>query len=218
MPSDRISPTRGGSFLETVSLFGLPALAAATFIFSLPGETRSQGEPSGFPSPPEPPPLCPGRHPGAGDSTPVDLAEIRRAYREIEGDVRRRLARGDAPPAASFARPYDAGLPACREEATRSVELPRTETSRLRGRRLCFLRVSDPARVGLPPELENVPGLEILVASIPHLGDLPEVSRRLGRPVALGSAGLARALGVRCASTWIVVSEKGDAAELHEVR
>ena len=83
---------------------------------------------------------------------------------------------------------------------------------------MVFIAAPDPARVELPPEVEKDPAAEILVVRLKHLADLSEIARRLGRPVSLGTAEFAKSLGVRCSSTWVKLSEKGDALELYESR
>ena len=108
------------------------------------------------------------------------------------------------------------GLPACRGDATRTQGLPAALTSRFPGKLLYFVSASDLGRLRLPPEIEKNPGAEILVVRANHLSDLPEIARRLGRPVSLGTAEFAKALGVRCGNTWVKISEKGEGCELHE--
>jgi hypothetical protein len=204
--------------IRELLVVAVPALLAAGVLGALPGESRSQGEertrvPEGEVARP-----CGEWHRGAGDSSPLDLASVKREYAALRDKVARSLDRLKADAAADLARPFDSKLPACAGEATRTETLEQGKGARLRGRLLYFVAVPDPGRLRLPPEVAADPGAQILVVRTPAMKDLPEIASALGRPITLGSADLARALGVRCANTWLKVSEKGDAVELHESR
>jgi hypothetical protein len=212
----RLRPARLN--LRELSRLVVPGLAAAGLLFALPGDGGSQGEPKGASTKSEPAPLCGEWHRGAGETTALDLGEIRRAHADLKSRVARSLDRAGGAPPLDLARPYDAGLPACREEAVRLESLSPAQGSRFRGRTLYFRSASDLARLSLPPEVGRIPEAEILIVQARSLKDLPEIAHRLGRPVSLASASFARALGVRCANTWLRISEKGDGIELHESR
>jgi hypothetical protein len=204
--------------LRRLSSLALPGLVAVGLSFALPGDTRPQGEPKGASKKSESPPLCGEWHPGAGETTRLDPGVIQRAYADLKSRVSRSLDRAGGAPGLDLARPYDAGLPACRGEAVRMEDLPPERGSRFCGRTLSFRSASDLGRLSLPPELERISAAEILIVQARSLKDLPEAARRLGRPVSLATASFARALGVRCAPTWLRISEKGDRIELHEGR
>lgn len=218
MGSDSNLPSRSRRMLQELAGMGLPALLAAGLFILLPADSRSQGD-----SPPgrrtlEAAPVCGEWHRGSGPTSPLDTGAISRAYLDLKKRVTQSLDREIAPSVPDLSRPYDAGLPACRGEATRIEALPVAPGSRFRGRTLYFVSASAPGRLELPPEIEQSRDAEILVVKAWSLKDLPEIARSLGRPVSLGTAEFAKALGVRCAGTWLKISEKGDAVELHESR
>ena len=196
----------------------LAALAVLALLALLSREVRPEGDPALPTGASEPARLCGRRHPGGGESVRVDLGAVREAL----GDLEVRLGRAFQTPAKKAAveldAPADAGLPACRGESVRTLRLAEGTLSRLRGSVLLFTEVQDPQRLELPREIAENPRAQILILRARKLGDLPRIAERLGRPVSLGSAELARTLGVRCATTWIRVSEKGDELELHESR
>lgn len=202
--------------LREVLGIGLPALLGAGLFFVLPADSRSQGDPADGAKKIEAAPLCDQWHRGSGPAAPLDLDVIKRAYGDLKTRVAKSLDRAVAAPAQGLDQAYDAGLPTCRGEATRTQVLPPAQASRFRGKLIFFVSVADPGRLHLPPEIEADQGAEILVVRTRHLSDLPEIARRLGRPVSLGTAEFAKALGVRCASTWLRISEKGEGSELHE--
>jgi hypothetical protein len=218
MGSDPKLRSRPRRVLRELSSFAIPGLVAAGLYFALPADSRSQGERKAAREISEPAPLCGEWHRGAGQTTAVDLLEIKRAYSGMKARVAQALDRRGDVPAPDLGRAYDAGLPACRGDAMRTEVLPTVRGARFRGRTLTFLSASDLGRLALPPEVERTPGAEILIVKVRSLKDLPEIAQRLGRPVSLASAEFAKALGVRCANTWLKISEKGDAIELHEAR
>jgi len=209
----------GRHLLREVIGIGLPALLAGGLFAALPTDSRSQGERAETPKKTESAPLCDEWHRGSGATSPLDLDEVKRAYADLKTRVAKSLdgARAVAQPdLPDKNRSYDAGLPACRGEATRTQALPAALASRFPGKLLYFVSASDLGRLRLPPEIEGNPAAEILIVRASHLADLPEIARRLGRPVSLGTAEFAKALGVRCANTWLRISEKGEGCELHE--
>lgn len=212
----RILSWRG--LLREVAAVVLPGLLAAGLFAVLPGKSHSQGEGKAAGPKAEDPKLCGEWHRGAGDTSPLDLVAVRRAYDALRDRVAKAVDRSKVEMAGELDRPYDAGLPACRGTATRSERLPRAEAARIAGRAFYFVSVSDPARLAIPPEVALDPSAQIVVLRVGALRDLPAVARAAGRGVSLGGAELAKALGVRCANTWLKVSEKGDAVELHEGR
>jgi hypothetical protein len=218
MASDKHRSPRLRRALGELSSLALPGLIAAGLLFALPADTRSQGERPARKESSDPPPLCGEWHRGAGETTPLDLGEIKRAYAGLKTRLSQDLARESRPAMPDLDRPYEAGLPACREDQVRTEPLSQARGARFRGKSLFFLSTTDPGRLSLPPEVERTPGAEILLLGVKSLRDLPEIARRLGRPVSLASAEFARALGVRCANTWVRISEKGDTLELHEMR
>lgn len=206
----------------------LGLLLAGLGFLALSRESRSQAEvlrPGRVAAAPAPgvPVLCERRHPGGrgGETGPLDLGAVRRAYTAIARGLARLL---DAAPreATSLAVPkiaersHDAGLPACRETAERRERLPRELGARLRGRTLYFASLGDPDLFRLPPEIARDTGAFIFLLSARSLGELRSLEGRLGRPVSLADAFFARALGVRCANTRLVLSESGEEAMLHE--
>lgn len=209
-----------GSLLREALGAALPLGIAAGLFLALPVDSRSQADAGRRRPKPEEAVLCGEWHRAGGETVALDLERVKRSYLDLGTRLAKSLdARGPVLGSGiDPGRPYDAGLPACREEATRTVAVPAEKGGRLRGRTLVFLSAEDPARVELPPELEKEKALEILVVRARSLSDLPRIARRLGRPVGLGTAELARALGVRCATTWARVTEKGDAIVLHESR
>lgn len=162
-----------------------------------------------------PPPLC-GRSHFEERETPLDPVAVERAYAALVGELDRRLAAGLARTPELLARPYETGLPACAGTNRRVEKVSDPELRRLRGRRILFLAARDPERARLPAEVESDPAAEILVLGCRRLSDLGTLARRFGRPVGLASRELAAALGVRCADTWIEVSDRGDEIALHE--
>ncbi len=194
----------------------LPALLGVGLFLTLSGSSR--GDEQGEKPKAGDPELCGEWHRGGGESSPLDLAAVKRAYGALRDRVAKSLDRSKEEAAGNLERAFDAGLPACRGESTRVESLPQAKALGLRGRVFYFVSVSDPARVALPPEVADEPLAQVLVLRARALKDLPELSRTLGRPVSLAGADLARALGVRCANTWLRVSEKGEAVELYESR
>jgi hypothetical protein len=198
---------------------GLPALVAAGLFVLLPAESRSEGDTKQGGTGPVEAKVCGEWHRGAGETSALDLVAVKRSYAALKAQVERSLDRlKDEVREPDLARPFDAGLPACRGDETRSVVLDPAKGLRLRGKIFYFLAAGDPSRVTLPPELEKNTAAEVVVVRVRSLKDLPEVARSVGRPVSLAGRDFAQALGVRCASTWLKISEKGDAVEIHELR
>lgn len=196
----------------------LPAAIGLSLFLLLPRDTRSQAEAPGARAKGDPAALCGGWHRGTGETVPLDLARVKRAYLDLKNRLARTLEAPRPEVAIDLKKPYDVGLPACREDRVRTEPLSRDLGTRFRGRALYFAAVSAAGRLALPPEVERDPRIEILVLRAGSLGDLPGIATSLGRPVGLGTAEFAKALGVRCVNTWIKISEKGDALELHESR
>lgn len=191
----------------------VPALLALVISFGLAGVTRSEARPTGE----ETAPLCGEWHRGGRESRALDLVGVKRAYESLRARVGQALEHEVARAQADFERPYDAGLPACRDEAARSVPLAKELGLPVRGRVLYFVAVGDPEELRLPREIEQNPAAQVLILRMRHWGDLGKIAEHLGRPVSLASAAFAQALGVRCAGTWLKISENGDEIELHEV-
>lgn len=196
----------------------LPGVLAVALFLILPRDSRSQTAPArpGASSPAAA--LCGAWHRGSGESVPLDLGRVKRAYSDLRARLAQSLDARDREPAAQADRPYDAGLPACRSEEDRTLPLDPEKGRQVRGRTFYFLAVTDPARAQLPLEVEKDPAVQVLVVRARSLANLPEITRRLGRSVSLGSADFAKALGVRCSNTVVKISEKGDAIVLHESR
>jgi hypothetical protein len=143
---------------------------------------------------------------------------VKRAYQALASSVGRSVDHLAIDLSKDLDRPYDSGLPACRAEGSRAQPLGRGQVARLRGRVLYFASAAAPDALALPPEIEKDPRAEILILRARALKDIPEIGRRLGRPVSLASAEFAKALGVRCLNTWLKISENGDGLDLHESR
>lgn len=205
-------------FLRESVAVALPCVLAAGVLLILPADSRSQGDALADPRKADSEPSCGEWHRGSGLTSPLDTRLIRRAYRDLAQRVATSLDQSREQAAQELEKAYDAGLPSCKGEAVRTEPIPAAKGSRIARRTFYFLSASDPARLELPRELGGAPEAEILIVRARHLSDLPEITRRLGRPVSLGTADFAKTLGVRCANTWVKVSEKGDAVELHEAR
>ncbi len=196
----------------------LPALLAGLLFLLVPREGGSQGERSSPKAKVMEAKLCGEWHRGGGDTENIDLGAIKRAYSDLARTVAQSLDRKLPPASIDLDRPWSAGLPACRGEATRTEPIDAGKGGRFAKRTLYFVSAQDPSRVLLPPEVAKDPDAQILVVLARSFKDLPKIAENLGRPVSLGSAPFARALGVRCANTWLKISEKGDEVELHESR
>lgn len=211
---------RSRLFLLTREIWGilLPACVAAALFFLVPREGGTQGE-RRVPDPKEAPAApCETWHRGGGETSTVDLAAVKRAYKDLAAQVTRSVDRLAIDVSNQFEQPYDAGLPACRGQAVRAGSLPVDQGSRFRGRVLYFAVAPTPETFALPPEIDADPRAEILILQTRKLKHVAELSKRIKRPVSLASAELARTLGVTCANTWVKISEKGDGLELHEGR
>ena len=206
------------SVIREVAGVLLPAVVAVALFFMVAKEGGTQGErraPDPKDAPAEP---CGTWHRGGGETSPVDLASVRRAYKALAAQVTRSVDRLAIDVSNQFEQPFDSGLPACRGQSVRFASLPADRGARFRGRVLYFAFVPAPETFSLPPEIEADPRAEILVLQTRKLKDVVELSKRLKRPVSLASAELAKTLGVTCGNTWAKISEKGDGLELHEGR
>jgi hypothetical protein len=196
----------------------LPAALAVGLFLVVPSDSRSQAEPAQARSKPEEAVLCDTWHRGSGETVPLDLARVRRAYEGLKSRVSRAFEAQNQAAAPDLRKPYDVGLPACGGDATRTAKVPLEKGARVRGRAFYFASVGDPERFVLPAEVERDPSVQVLVLRTRSLGDLPEIARRFSRPISLAGGDFAKALGVRCANTWVKFSEKGDEIEIRESR
>lgn len=196
----------------------LPACVAAALFFLVPKEGGTHGE-RRVPDPKEAPAApCGTWHRGGGETAAVDLAAVRRAYKDLAAQVTRSVDRLAVDVSNQFEQPYDAGLPACRGQSVRAGSLSVDRGARFRGRVLYFAAAPTPETFTLPPEIDVDPRAEILILQTRKLKHVAELSKRLKRPVSLASAEFAKTLGVTCANTRVKISEKGDGLELHEGR
>ncbi len=196
----------------------LPAALAIGLFVIVPSDSRSQADSSQVRSKPEDAVLCDTWHRGSGETVPLDLARVKRAYEGLKARVSRPLETENREPAMDLRKPYDVGFPACGGDSTRTAKVPLEKGTRVRGRAFYFASVGDPARFLLPPEVERDSSVQVLILRTRTLGDLPEIAKRFGRPISLAGAEFAKALGVRCANTWVKFSEKGDEIEIRESR
>ncbi|HLY74175.1 MAG TPA: hypothetical protein VKU80_08660 [Planctomycetota bacterium] len=196
----------------------LPAALAVTLFLVVPADSRSQAESAQNRGKPEDAALCETWHRGSGETVPLDLARVKAAYRDLKSRVTRAVDAQSAPPAVDLRKPYDAGLPACGGDDTRSASMPPEKGARVKGRTFYFAAVGDPAKFALPPDVERDPAVQVLILKTRSLGDLPEIAKRFGRPISLGSADFAKVMGVRCANSWVKFSEKGDEIQIRESR
>ena len=194
----------------------LPAVLAIGLFLVVPADSRSQAELSRARSKPEDAVLCDTWHRASGETVPLDLARVKRAYLDLKTRVTRALEAEKVVPAVDLRKPYDAGLPACTGDSSRTAKVAVERGFRLRGRAFYFASVGDPARFALPTEVERDPSVQVLILRTRSLGDLPELAKRFGRPISLAGAEFAKSLGVRCANTWVKFSEKGDEIEIRE--
>jgi hypothetical protein len=212
------APLLGRSLVREAWAVLLPAAIGVGLFLFLPRDSRSQAEAPGARPKGDPAVLCGGWHRGTGETVPLDLERVKRAYQGLKTRLARTLEAPRPGATIDLKKPYDTGLPACREDRVRTEPLSREFGTRFRGRALYFAAVPAPGRLALPSEVEQDSRVEILVLRAGSLGDLPKIANALGRPIGLGTAEFAKALGVRCVNTWIKISEKGDAVDLHEVR
>lgn len=196
----------------------LPAALAVGLFLLVPADSRSQAERSPARAKPEDAVLCETWHRGSGDTVPLDVGRVKAAYRELTSRVTRAVDAQKAPPAIALRKPYDSGLPACGGDEVRTMPFPLEKGVRVRGRAFYFAAVGDPARFALPPEVERDPAVQVLIIKTRSLGDLPEIAKRFARPISLGSADFAKAMGIRCANSWAKFSEKGDEIQIRESR
>ena len=160
------------------------------------------------------PALCERWHQGAGETSPLDLGQVKAAYRGIAAQLESRMAALQAERLQVADRAWGSAFPACRTSGRR-VERLKEPVPRLGGARFYFASIDDPARFRLPGAVEKDPGTLIFILACRRLSDLEELGRK-DRKLQLGAPEFAKALGVRCAGTRVIVSEKGDEIELYE--
>ena len=199
--------------LEAAGILGPAFLAVLTLLlFRAPGASHA-----GEPRPREEPvPLSWKTHPDRGETRALDLPLLRGRYGELKRALEASFDRPQIDPSRMLEEPYDAGLPACTRRGERQETFARPVPPGLRGRRLYFLRAPDPSRVSLPEELARGPAPEVFLLSAPRVRDVALVSKNLRMSVSLAGADFARSLGVRCASTWLLIREDGNGAFLVE--
>lgn len=161
-------------------------------------------------------PLCEGWHKGSGGTDPIDLAEVRRAYRDLKARFDRGVAQAPKDLEAFLDRPHRTDLPACGAAGSRQERLKDGSPPGLAGRALYFATLDDPRAFRMPREVKDQEGCVILLLGAQKVADVGKLAEQVGRPVYLVGADFAKALHVRCAGTLVRVSEKGDAVELHE--
>lgn len=198
----------GAHVLAGLSGGGVLLLAGTILAGTLPDEERAESE--------VPLALCDAWHKGAGATDPVDLGEVREAYRALKSKFDQGVAHAPKDLDAYMGRPHRTGLPACRGSVVREEHLKIGVPPGLAGRVLYFASLSDPEGFHFPREVQDVEGLVILLLDAGRISDLGKVADRIGKPVYLASAELAGALGVRCSGTLVRISEKGDDIELRE--
>lgn len=198
----------GAHLLAGLSGGGVLLLAGTIFAGALPDEGKTEAE--------APPALCDAWHKGAGPSDPIDLGLVREAYRDLKAKFDRGVAQGSRDLEAFLARPHRTGFPACRGFGSRKETLKDVAPPGLAGRVLYFASLAEPGDFRLPREAMEAEGRVVLLLDAKRVSDIGKVAHRIGKPLYLASAELARALGVRCSGTLARISEKGDAIELHE--
>lgn len=190
----------------------LSLLAGAALLSRSEPEAEAQEAKPGDPAPPP----CSRWHPGSGESQPIDLAAVRRSYRELSRKLDGSLTRIQAEAPQLLDRPHKTGLARCVRPAVRVERLAGGGEARLAKQRFYFGALDDPERFRLPPAAESDPGALVFLLECGRWRDVGELSRRLARPVHLATEAFAKALGVRCAGSRVQVSEKGDEVEIHE--
>jgi len=211
-------PGLGAGLVREAAGTLLPAVLAIALFFLVPADSRSQAESAQNRGKPEDVTLCETWHRASGETVPLDLARVKAAYRDLKSRVTRAVDAPSAAPAVDLRRSYDSGLPACSGEDARAASMPLAKGARVKGRAFYFAAVGDPARFALPTEVERDPAVQVLILKTRSLGDLPEIAKRFGRPISLGSKDFAKAMGVRCANSWVKFSEKGDEIQIRECR
>jgi hypothetical protein len=184
----------------------LPGLSAALLLVGLGGAMKLARAGEGLESS-GPAPLCEREHGSRGESCPVDLEALERAYGALRKTVVLRLGEVAVDPERALGRPYDLGLPSCRGRGERRVPLKTPIPTVYRKSALTFVDTK-----GRPSD----PDTEILLVSADNLRRVAELSRELGKRVSLAPPGLVKALGVRCAGTRVTFTEGGDEAILVE--
>ena len=140
----------------------------------------------------------------------VDLRDLDRRYRNLARQGKARVEQS----AARVLR-HDAKHPACRRAGSRTIQFPQPLPGRARGATFYFIRI--PKR-GLPRIVpRTLPRRSAVFAlNAGSAGELARVSKGLGVRISLANREFARALGVRCADTRVVVSRDGRTAALYE--
>ena len=186
---------------------GLLVFGAATVLLVVSRAAGALGGTQG----PSFPPVCSAWHRGDGDSHSIDLGRIERSYTDLKARLTRSLLGSlEKQKGAIPGKDYDSGLPACGISDRRSNRTEREIPSELLGKTLYFTRISDAKPPALPEIVQLDPGATILATRVDRLEILNEVSRALGRPVALAPEGLAQSLGARCVPALIVISKAGE--------
>jgi hypothetical protein len=161
--------------------------------------------------------VCRHRAADGPGSRKVDLQAPEREHAAMAKAFRAGLASLERKTSAPKDEGYDAGLPACRQDAA----LERIQADALPGvfrdRPLYFLRLGKGGRLprGLPPSLEK--NAVVFVLSASSLADAAELGRSTGVQVSIGTAELARKFGVRCAQSRVEVSSDGKTLRTQEI-
>ena len=198
----------GAHVLALLSGGGVLLLAGTILAGTLPDDAKA--------APVTLPALCDGWHRSAGGTDPIDLDLVRRAYRDLKSKFDHGVAQAPENFDAFLARPHRTGFPACRGSELREVKLKDAAPPGLAGRLLYFASLEDPGAFRAPREAMEAEGCVVLLLDAKRTADIGKFAERIGKPVYLASAELARALGVRCSGTLVRISEKGDAIELRE--
>lgn len=162
------------------------------------------------------PPLCGAAHPGGGALESLDLAEVRRAYRDLKARLESALGRAPAELSDFLSRPHGTEFPSCIARTRRIERLEGSERAALPWPVLYFVSLEDPERFRIPKEVLESEEAAIALLSARRVADAARLAERSGRPVHLVSPDLARTLGVRCSGTLIRVAGKGESLELSE--
>lgn len=190
----------------------LPALltigaAALTFVFQRKEAIAQEAQT---------PMTCARWHRGAGETSPIDLSAVRRAYANLTSKLDASLAKSRTDLPDILEKPHRTSLPRCASQGARTVKLKEGVGPRLAGLHLYFGLLGTPDRFILPRAIAEDAQASIFLLGCERLADAGELSRRLKRPVHLAREEFARALGVRCAGTRVKVSANGEEVELHE--
>lgn len=181
--------------------------AAVTFAF---GREEVLGQEAKSPKP------CERWHRGAGETTPLDLAAVRKAYANLASKLDHSFAKARTELPDLLERPHRTTLPRCESRTSRTLKLKEEIGSRLSGAHFYFGWLGSPDRFLLPRAIAEDPEAFIHLLACERLTEAGELSRRLKRPVHLAAEDFARALGVRCAGSRVRVSANGEEVEIHE--